>query len=86
MLSRIAKGIVSELGYLIVKGGTTSQTVLQEGFAIDLLHLEGQLLPGLSLVRALDRNELEGLPIVTFPGNLGDSSTLLNSWKIMESC
>jgi uncharacterized protein YgbK (DUF1537 family) len=41
--------------------------------------LQGQLRPGLSLVLAAD------LPVVTFPGNLGDGETLLQSWQQLEN-
>jgi len=55
------------------------------------------LLPGLSLVRPLaasvsggtgeacaDRG-LTGLPVITFPGNLGDADTLTEAWRLMEA-
>jgi len=79
------------LGYVIAKGGITSQTLLAEGFGLGTVHLQGQLLPGLSLVlpsAAIATGTVpggfEGLPILTFPGNLGDRETLLRSWQWME--
>jgi uncharacterized protein YgbK (DUF1537 family) len=52
-----------------------------------MLRLEGQLLPGLSLLRPAGAGvsqALAGLPLVTFPGNLGDGQTLLESWRLLE--
>jgi uncharacterized protein YgbK (DUF1537 family) len=81
------------LGYLISKGGITTGTVLAEGLGLEAVQLEGQLLPGLSLVRpmAVDpkpmgvcSDAVAGLPILTFPGNLGDPSTLAEAWRWME--
>ena len=43
-----------------------------------------QLLPGLSLVRP-SAGPCSGLPILTFPGNLGVASTLREAWQRMES-
>ncbi len=81
------------LGYLISKGGITTGTVLAEGLGLEAVQLEGQLLPGLSLVRPMGvdpkpmgdcADPVAGLPILTFPGNLGDPSTLAEAWRWME--
>jgi uncharacterized protein YgbK (DUF1537 family) len=77
---------VPALGYLISKGGITTGTVLAEGLGLEAVQLEGQLLPGLSLVRPVGdcSDAVAGLPILTFPGNLGDPSTLAEAWRWME--
>ncbi len=77
---------VPALGYLISKGGITTGTVLAEGLGLEAVQLEGQLLPGLSLVRPMGdcSDAVAGLPILTFPGNLGDPSTLAEAWRWME--
>jgi uncharacterized protein YgbK (DUF1537 family) len=51
--------------------------------------LQGQLLPGLSLVLVPETPSsqaagLAGLPVLTFPGNLGDAHTLEIAWRWME--
>ena len=84
LMSRLAGALAPDLGYLISKGGTTSQTLLAEGLSLSAVHLEGQLLPGLSLVRPTEGN-FSGLPILTFPGNLGLPETLFEAWQLMES-
>ena len=48
------------------------------------VQLEGQLLPGLSLVRPSEGSHA-GLPILTFPGNLGSADTLRDAWQRMEA-
>ena len=83
LMARLAAAAAPRLGYLISKGGTTTQTLLADGLKLKSVQLEGQLLPGLSVVRSLE-GELEHCPILTFPGNLGDKSTLLNAWKLMR--
>ena len=96
LMGRLVAAVAPRLGYLISKGGITTGTLLAEGLGLEAVQLEGQLLPGLSLVRPLlesagasaaDPSPLsgvDGLPIVTFPGNLGDADTLAAAWRLME--
>jgi len=87
LMARLAARLAPQLGYLISKGGITSQTLLADGLDLAMLRLEGQLLPGLSLLRPAGAGvpqALAGLPLVTFPGNLGDGQTLLESWRLLE--
>ena len=84
LMARLASSVAAGLGYLISKGGTTTQALLSYGLSLSSVHLEGQLLPGLSIVRPTD-GSLSGLPIVTFPGNLGDRATLLEAWQLMDA-
>ncbi len=85
LMARLAAGLAPRLGYLISKGGITTHTLLADGLGAGLVELQGQLLPGLSLVLlpAGDR-ALAGLPLLTFPGNLGDAGTLRQAWRRME--
>ena len=43
------------------------------------------LLPGLSLVPPSGGGRAHQLPILTFPGNLGDAGTLLLAWQRMQA-
>ncbi len=87
LTARLVAALAPQLGYVISKGGITTGTLLAEGLDLEAVQLEGQLLPGLSLVRPLVPRGLpwDGLPIVTFPGNLGDASTLAEAWRLMEA-
>jgi uncharacterized protein YgbK (DUF1537 family) len=78
LMARLAGRLAPQLGYLISKGGITSHTLLAEGLGAGAVELQGQLLPGLSVVLAGD------LPVLTFPGNLGDGETLRQAWRLME--
>ncbi len=78
--------LVSDLGYLISKGGITTNTMLSRGLGLKSVYLEGQLLPGISLVRPRLSEKISGIPILTFPGNLGDETTLFEVWELMEAC
>ena len=85
-MARLAAALAGELGYLISKGGITSHTLLADGLGLALLQLQGQLLPGLSLVLpAASSGPAAGLPVLTFPGNLGEAGTLAEAWRWMET-
>jgi uncharacterized protein YgbK (DUF1537 family) len=84
VMARLAAAVASDLGYLISKGGTTTQTLLSKGLGLTAVQLEGQLLPGLSLVRPSEGRHA-ALPILTFPGNLGSADTLRDAWQRMDA-
>jgi len=85
VMARLAAALAPALGYLISKGGITTQTLLAEGLDLELVDLQGQLLPGLSLVLAATDCDQDPLPVLTFPGNLGDEGTLWEAWRRMEA-
>ncbi|MEO1003281.1 MAG: four-carbon acid sugar kinase family protein [Cyanobacteria bacterium J06638_7] len=80
LMARLAAALAPRLGYLLSKGGITTHTLLADGLGARLVELQGQLLPGLSLVRLPG----SGLPVLTCPGNLGDGGTLRQAWALME--
>ena len=79
----LVRKITNKLGYIISKGGITTQLLLQRGLNFNQVILKGQILPGLSIVQS--NSDQNNLPVVTFPGNLGNEKTLLESFKLMES-
>ncbi len=87
LMARLAASLAPHLGYLISKGGITSHTLLADGLQRTLVNLQGQLLPGLSLVLAAQGSGFgqEALPVLTMPGNLGDPDTLWQAWQRMET-
>jgi uncharacterized protein YgbK (DUF1537 family) len=65
------------LGFLISKGGITSNDTLSTGLALRTARLLGQVLPGVSMVRCPDDHpRYPGMPVVIFPGNVGDDQAL----------
>jgi len=89
LMARLGASLAPGLGYLISKGGITTHTLLADGLGLDRVDLQGQLLPGLSLVLARQAGGAVAphgpdLPVLTFPGNLGDADTLQQAWAWME--
>ncbi|MCP9834038.1 MULTISPECIES: four-carbon acid sugar kinase family protein [unclassified Cyanobium] len=85
LMARLAAALAPGLGYLISKGGITTHALLADGLELDLVELQGQLLPGLSLVLAAPETHEGPLPVLTFPGNLGDDGTLREAWRWMDT-
>lgn len=93
VMARLAAALAPALGYLISKGGITTQTLLADGLHLEQVELQGQLLPGLSVVLAATESAIDTasetdqgpLPVLTFPGNLGDDGTLREAWRWMEA-
>jgi len=84
LMARLAAALAPQLGYLISKGGITTHTLLADGLGLARVELQGQLLPGLSLVLTPGDGVVPDLPVLTFPGNLGDPKTLRAAWRWME--
>jgi uncharacterized protein YgbK (DUF1537 family) len=84
LMARLAAVLAPQLGYLISKGGITTHTLLADGLGLVAVELQGQLLPGLSLVLTPPEAAVPQLPVLTFPGNLGDAGTLRQAWRCME--
>jgi aldehyde:ferredoxin oxidoreductase len=59
-------------------------TLPEERPAIEAVELQGQLLPGLSLVLTPVEASVPQLPVVTFPGNLGAADSLHQVWRLLE--
>ncbi|MGI8501005.1 MAG: four-carbon acid sugar kinase family protein [Hassallia sp.] len=77
LLMDIVRGLPSDIGFLISKGGITSNDVLSNGLALTKARLLGQILAGCSMViTASDHPQFPNLPVVLFPGNVGDADAL----------
>ena len=84
LMARLAGALAPQLGYVISKGGITTHTLLADGLALAAVELQGQLLAGLSVVLTPPEDPVPGLPVLTFPGNLGEADTLRQAWRCME--
>lgn len=77
LLMDVVRGLPRDIGFLISKGGITSNDVLSTGLALTTARLLGQVSAGVSVVRCPDDHPLyPGLPVVIFPGNVGDDDSL----------
>lgn len=82
LLMDIVQCLPTDIGFLISKGGITSNDVLSKGLALTSARLLGQILAGCSIVRtAADHPQFPNLPVVLFPGNVGDADALVKIYR-----
>lgn len=80
-LMDVVRNLPLSLGFLISKGGITSNDVLSSGLALRTSRVVGQILPGCSVVRCpVDHPRYPELPVVIFPGNVGDENALAEAY------
>jgi uncharacterized protein YgbK (DUF1537 family) len=82
LLMDIVKRLPSDIGFLISKGGITSNDTLSKGLSLTSARLLGQVIPGVSVVTtAADHPQFANLPVVLFPGNVGDEGALAVAYQ-----
>jgi len=86
LLMDIVRGLPTDIGYLVSKGGITSNDVLSTGLALTSARLLGQILAGCSMVVTPDNHpQFPNLPVVLFPGNVGDTDALATIYHRLTS-
>lgn len=80
-LMDVVKQLPQTLGFLISKGGITSNDVLSTGLALTASRVLGQILPGVTVVQTPPDHRLPHLPVVIFPGNVGDDEALAEAYR-----
>ncbi|WP_267384496.1 four-carbon acid sugar kinase family protein [Cyanobacterium sp. uoEpiScrs1] len=82
LLAEVVQGLPHDIGFLISKGGITSDNILRNGLNLRSVRLLGQILVGCSIVRtSVDHPTFPNLPVVLFPGNVGDDQGLVKVYR-----
>jgi uncharacterized protein YgbK (DUF1537 family) len=82
LLMDVVRQLPDDISFLISKGGITSNDALSQGLALRSSRVLGQVLPGCSVVRCPDDHpRYPGLPVVIFPGNVGDGDALAKAYR-----
>ena len=82
LLIDIVQGLPSTIGFLISKGGITSNNTLSHGLGLQSVRLLGQILPGCCLVCTESSHPyFPHLPVVLFPGNVGNADSLAIAYQ-----
>ena len=80
-LMDVVRNLPKTIGFLISKGGITSNDVLSSGLALRTSRVVGQILPGCSVVCCpADHPRYPNLPVVIFPGNVGDDQAVATAY------
>ena len=86
LLMDVVQGLPPDLGFLISKGGITSNDVLSTGLNITAARIVGQILAGCSIVLTpKDHPRFPNLPVVLFPGNVGDAKGLATVYQRLST-
>jgi uncharacterized protein YgbK (DUF1537 family) len=85
-LMSVVHGLPQSVGYIISKGGITSNDMLSLGLAMPAARLVGQIHAGCSVVLTPhDHPRLPDIPVVIFPGNVGDAWALAAVYQRLRS-
>ncbi|MGF1478129.1 MAG: four-carbon acid sugar kinase family protein [Cyanophyceae cyanobacterium] len=84
LLMSIVRELPREISFLVSKGGITSNDVLSTGLSLRSARLLGQILPGCSIVRTPADHPRPHLPVVLFPGNVGDTQALVTVYHRLQ--
>jgi len=86
LLIEIVRALPADIGFLISKGGITSNDTLSKGLALRTARVLGQVHAGCSVVRCpADHARFPDLPVVIFPGNVGGDAALSEVYRVLTS-
>jgi len=86
LLMDVVRQLPKDIGFLISKGGITSNDVLSSGLHLKQSRVLGQILTGCSVVRCpAEHPRFPELPVVIFPGNVGDETGLARAYAILSA-
>jgi uncharacterized protein YgbK (DUF1537 family) len=80
-LMDVVRRLPTTLGFLISKGGITSNDVLSSGLVLTASRVLGQILPGVTVVQTPPDHRLPQVPVVIFPGNVGGDGALAEAYR-----
>lgn len=84
LLVEVVRELPKEIGFLISKGGITSNDILSQGLALNAARVLGQIAPGCSVLRCpADHERFPNLPVVIFPGNVGEDDSLAQVYRLL---
>lgn len=75
-LTSIIKNLTVKPGFIISKGGITSSDVATDALNIKRAIVKGQIKPGVPVLVTGEESTFPDLPLVIFPGNVGEVATL----------
>ncbi|NJN72050.1 MAG: four-carbon acid sugar kinase family protein [Limnothrix sp. RL_2_0] len=81
----VIRHLPTDIRFIISKGGNTTNALLRQALKLQTVRLLGQIMPGCCLVQTEATHPLfPKLPIVLFPGNVGDRHTLATVYHRLQ--
>ncbi|MGI6568824.1 MAG: nucleotide-binding domain containing protein [Erysipelotrichaceae bacterium] len=86
-ISNALTGVLSKVNikpkFIITKGGITSSDGLTKGLNVSKALVLGQIIQNVGVIKCLDGSKFINLPVVIFPGNVGDETSLFEVLSIL---
>ncbi|TVQ21632.1 MAG: four-carbon acid sugar kinase family protein [Spirochaetaceae bacterium] len=76
VLMSVVRSAPESLGFVLSKGGITSNDVLSKGLGLTSARVVGQIHPGCSVVLTPSDHRHGSIPVVIFPGNVGTEESV----------
>jgi len=80
-LVRIVQSVKISPRFLLTKGGATSSDIITKGVGVTRAIVLGQIIPGVPVWHFDESQKFPGITCVVFPGNVGDSQSVLEAFK-----
>ena len=84
-LVNIVKNMTYTPSYIVAKGGITSHDILKDGLNIEYARVMGQLLDGVPVIMTGKKSKFPNMPIIIFPGNVGNERSLNEVFEKLDS-
>lgn len=88
-ISEAVQALVGKLtvqpSFVIAKGGITSSDVGVKALQVKQALVLGQVKPGIPVWKTDDQSKFSGIPYIIFPGNVGETDTLREVVKILQT-
>lgn len=85
LLMALIQYLPKDIRFMLSKGGNTSHNLLSQGLSLRQVRLIGQIMAGCCLVKTdADHPHFPNLPVVLFPGNVGDRQGLVRVYQRLK--
>ncbi len=81
----VVRAIDRRPAWVIAKGGITSSDVASRGLQMAEARVAGQILPGVPIWISATGSRWPGLPLIVFPGNVGDDDSLAAAVELLSA-
>ena len=84
-LVQMVEMVGTQPGFLIAKGGITSNDIAVKGLKMKRAKVLGQIIPGVPVWELGEETRFPGMPYVVYPGNVGDAESLARVFDLFTA-
>ena len=82
-LVAVVRAVSVRPSWVVAKGGITSYDVARDGLELAEARIAGPILPGIPVWIGTEASRWPGVPLVVFPGNVGDADALRRTVELL---